>query len=229
MSHTHHNSEGDHKYCSHQLDLKKKKTAWVLLISLLTMILEISFGYITNSMALLSDGWHMFSHVFAIGASWLAYKYVIRQKSKVKSVDTAKSLSYVGLFNAVALVFVAVHVIVECVERFNHPLNIQYREAIVVAVIGLIVNLLSAKILHHNEEQSDQNLRAAYLHILTDILTSALALVALIIGLYWGVSNIDSIVGIVGALVILNWSRSSITSSIKEIKHEKASKTYTKL
>ncbi len=222
MGHTHHHSHEDHKYCSHQLDLKKKKTAWVLLISLLTMILEISFGYITNSMALLSDGWHMSSHVVAIGASWLAYQYVIRKQNREKKIDTGKALSFVGLFNAIALAVIAVHVIIECIERFNHPLDIQYREAIMVAIIGLMVNLLSAKILHHHDEHTDQNLKAAYLHVLADVLTSALALVALVVGLYWGVNNIDTIVGIIGSLVILNWSRSIIIHSIKEIKHEKA-------
>ena len=222
MGHSHHHSHEDHKYCSHQLDLKKKKTAWVLLISLLTMILEIAFGYITNSMALLSDGWHMFSHVVAIGASWLAYQYVIRQNTKGNTVNTAKFLSYIGLFNAIALTFVAVHVIIECIERFNHPLDIQYREAILVAIIGLVVNLLSAKILHHHEEQSDHNLKAAYLHVLADVLTSALALVALVVGFYWDISNIDTIVGVIGSLVILNWSKNIIIHSVKEIKHEKA-------
>ena len=222
MTHLHHHAHEDHKYCTHQLDLKKRKTAWVLLISLLTMILEISFGYLTNSMALLSDGWHMSSHVVAIGASWLAYQYVIRMRNKGKEVNTSKSLSYVGFFNALALAFITITVIYECIGRFNHPLHIQYREAIWVAIIGLIVNLLSVKILHHHEEQSDHNMRAAYLHVLADVLTSALALIALIVGFYFDVSNIDTAVGIVGSLVILNWSKNIIVHSLKEIKHGKS-------
>ncbi len=220
MAHTHNHSHHDHKYGAHQLDLKKRKTALVLIISLVTMVLEIVYGYSTNSMALLSDGWHMSSHVVAIGASWLAYQYVIYKQANGQPVNTAKTLSYVGLFNAIALIFIAVHVIIECIERFNNPLKIIFDEAIAVAIIGLVVNLLSVKILHHHEEHSDQNLRAAYMHVLADVLTSALALVALTVGYFTSITNIDTAVGLLGGLVILNWSRSIITQSIKEIKHE---------
>ncbi len=223
MGHSHHN-HGDHKYGNHQLDLKKRKTAWVLLISLATMLLEISFGYITNSVALLSDGWHMASHVVAIGASWLAYRYVLRKQGEGKSVDTAKALSAVGLLNASALAIIAVSVIYECIMRFSEVVDIQYKEAIWVSLIGLIVNLASAKILHHDDEHSDDNLRAAYLHVLADVLTSALALVALVVGYFSNISNIDTAVGIFGSLVILNWSRKIITRSIKEIRNEKRNK-----
>lgn len=218
--HHHHHSE-DHKYCSHQLDLKKRKTAWVLLISLVTMVLEISFGYITNSMALLSDGWHMASHVVAIGASWLAYQYVLRNEKKGRKVNTEKTLSYVGLLNAMVLAIIAISVIIGCINRFNQVVDIQFKEAIMVASVGLIVNIISAKILHHHDHQTDHNLKAAYLHVISDVLTSALAIVALIIGFYWGVTKIDNIVGILGSLIILNWSRSIIVHSFKELKATK--------
>ena len=219
----HHNHEHsvDHKYCSHQLDLKKRKTAWVLLISLITMVLEIYFGYITNSMALLSDGWHMASHVVAIGASWLAYQYVIQMDKKGKHVNTGKTLSYVGLFNALVLAIIAISVIFSCISRFNEDVVIHYEEAIVVAIIGLVVNIISAKILHHHDEHTDHNLKAAYLHVISDVLTSTLAIVALIIGFYWGINRIDAIVGIIGSLVIINWARGIILHSFKEIKSNK--------
>lgn len=219
MGHNHTHST-DHKYCSNQLDLKKRKTAWVLLISLITMILEISFGYITNSMALLSDGWHMASHVVAIGASWLAYRYVTRKEKKGEHINTGKTLSYVGFFNATVLAIIAITVIINCINRFNESVEIHYEEAIVVSIIGLIVNLLSAKILHHHDEHSDHNLRAAYIHVISDVLTSALAIIALLVGFYWGITKTDTIVGIIGSLVILNWAKSIILQSYKEIKTE---------
>ena len=215
--HHHHGHDHDHKYCSHQLDVKKRKTAWVLLISFLTMVLEISYGYIANSMSLLSDGWHMSSHVVAIGASWLAYQYVTWQQEKGRTVDPSKILSYVGLVNAMVLAIIAVSMIVECFKRFNVPHEIQYREAIIVAIIGLLVNLLSVKILHHDEESTDHNLRATYLHVLADVLTSALALIALFIGFYFDVTNLDTIVGIIGSLVILYWAKNIIYHSVREI------------
>ena len=219
MEHKHNHSH-DHKYCSHQLDLKKRKTAWVLLISLVTMLLEISYGYITNSMALLSDGWHMSSHVVAIGASWLAYQYVIHKGKTEQEVNTAKILSYVGLFNALVLALIAISVIISCVRRFNQSVEIVYEEAILVSIIGLIVNILSAKILHHHDDHTDHNLRAAYIHVISDVLTSALAVVALIAGFYWGITKIDTLVGILGSLIILNWSRTIIKHSYNEIKAE---------
>ncbi len=212
-----HNHDHDHRYCSHQLDVKKTKTAWVLLISFMTMILEISYGYLANSMSLLSDGWHMASHVVAIGASWLAYHYVTRQQANGKSVDPSKTLSYVGLINALVLTVIAIFMIIECVKRFNIPYDIKYKEAIIVAIIGLSVNLLSAKILHHDEESTDHNLRATYLHVLADVLTSSLALFALIIGYYFELSNLDTIVGVIGSLVILYWAKNIIFQSIREI------------
>lgn len=213
----HHHHDHDHKYCAHQLDIKKRKTTWVLLITLLTMVLEISYGYIANSMSLLSDGWHMSSHVVAFGASWLAYHYVTRQQAKGLSVDPSKTLSYVGLINALVLAIIAIFMIIECVKRFNIPLDIKYKEAIIVAAIGLIVNLISAKILHHDEESTDHNLKAAYIHVLADVLTSALALTALVVGFYFDIANLDTIVGIFGSLVILYWAKSIIKHSIREI------------
>lgn len=212
----HHHSH-DHKHCTHQLALKKKKTGWVLLISLVTMLVEISFGYFTKSMALLSDGWHMTTHVIAIGAGWCAYQYVLYQHKKGNEVNTSKTLAYVGFLNALALAIIAITVFVECIERFCAPIGIKYEEAILVSIIGLIVNLVSAKILHHEEEHSDHNLRAAYLHVIADILTSVLALMALFAGYYFQLYKADAVVGIIGSLVILLWARGIIINSYKEI------------
>jgi cation diffusion facilitator family transporter len=209
---------GQHHDHNH-LQLKSKKTGWVLVISIATMLLEISFGYLTNSMALLSDGWHMSSHVIAIGASWLTYKYVLKQQSINKKINPDRILSITGFINASVLAFIAIFVIVESIERFCNPVSIQYSEALVVAFIGLIVNVTSAKILHHEEEHSDHNLRATYLHILADILTSVLAIIALFGGLYFQLYKGDAVVGIIGSLVILLWSKKIIRNSYNQIFH----------
>jgi cation diffusion facilitator family transporter len=212
-----HHHDNNHKHCTHQLNLKRSKTGWVLLISLVIMVLEISYGYITNSMALLSDGWHMASHVVAIGASWLAYQYVLIEHKTEQDVSTSKILAYVGFFNALALAIIAVIVFAESIHRFCNPRDIKYTEAILVSFIGLIVNLVSAKILHQDENLSDHNLRAAYLHVLADVLTSTLALLALFVGFYFRLYQADAIVGIIGAIIILNWARGIIINSGKEI------------
>ena len=217
MKHQHHPHDHNH------LHIKSKKTGWVLLISIMTMLLEIIFGYLTNSMALLSDGWHMTSHVVAIGAGWLTYKYVIHQHKINKEVNTNKILSLTGLVNATALAGIAIVVFIESIERFCNPVSIKYTDAIVVAFIGLIVNVASAKILHHEEEHSDHNLKATYLHIIADILTSILALIALFGGLYFHFYKGDAIVGIIGSLAILHWSRSIIMNAYKQVFHNQNS------
>jgi cation diffusion facilitator family transporter len=103
------------------------------------------------------------------------------------------------------------------IQRFCEPVQVKYTEAIMVSIIGLIVNIFSAKILHHDEEHSDHNLKATYLHILADILTSVLALLALLSGLLFKFHNADAIVGIVGAIVIIFWAKSIIVSAWKTI------------
>lgn len=214
MKHSH---SHDQKHSAHQINLKKKKTGYVVLISLITMVLEISFGYFTNSMALLSEGWHMASHVIAIGAGWLAYHYVSYQHKKQNNVDTSKTLSYVGFINALVLALIAILIFTESIERCYNPVDIKYNEAILISIIGLIVNVLSAKILHHDEHHSDHNLKAAYLHVIADVLTSVLAIVALFIGLYFHIIKADAVVGIIGAIVIMYWAKGIIVQSGKEI------------
>ena len=196
----------------------------VVLITAITMALEIFFGYWTNSMALLADGWHMASHVLALALTWLAY-FVSRKYSNTEkySFDTKKLLSLSGFLSAVALLFVAVFMSVESVSRLFNPLEIQFREAILVAFLGLIVNLLSAFILHggHND---DHNIRSAYLHVLADALTSIAAIVALTAGVIWKMYWLDCAVGIVGAVVITKWAMSLLWSAGKVLVDFKRSK-----
>jgi cation diffusion facilitator family transporter len=189
----------------------------VVLITSVTMVLEIFFGYWTNSMALLADGWHMASHVFALALTWLAY-YAARKYSETEkyTFDSNKLLSLSGFLSAVGLLAVAVVMTVESVARLFNPLEIRFSEAIIVAILGLVVNLASAFVLHggHND---DHNIRAAYLHVLADALTSIAAIVALTAGLIWKIYWLDCVVGIVGAVVITKWAVSLMWNTGKEI------------
>jgi len=172
------------------------------------MVLEIFFGYWTNSMALLADGWHMASHVFALSLSWLAY-FTARKYSNTKkyTFDSQKLLSLSGFLSAAGLLIVAVFMSVEAISRLFNPLEIQFRPAIIVTVSGLIVNLISAFVLHGGRHD-DHNIRGAYLHVLADALTSIFAIVALTAGIIWKICWLDCIVGIVGAVVITKWALS---------------------
>lgn len=162
----------------------EKKTAFVVLFSATTMVLEIIFGLYSKSMALLADGIHMGSHVLAIGLSWGAYVLVRHlQKKKSNNVDNDKVLSLSAYTSGVLLLIFALFIIVEAIERFINPVGeIRYIEAMIVAVVGMIVNLICALVLHekhehkhghsHGHEHEDYNRHSAYLHVLADALTS---------------------------------------------------------
>ncbi len=147
----------------------EKKTLWVVLLTAVTMIVEIIFGLSTKSMALLADGIHMGSHVLAIGMSWVAY-IIVRKTSNNKKFtgNSNKILSLSGYTSGLLLLVFALVIMFEAIERFFTPQDIVYKEAILVAIIGLVVNIASAFLLHHDHEHSDHNIKAAYLHVIAE-------------------------------------------------------------
>ena len=185
----------------------EKKTLWVVLLTAVTMVVEIVFGLTTKSMALLADGIHMGSHVLAIGLSWLAY-VLVRKLSKRESFNgnSDKILSLSGYSSGLMLLLFAIVIIIEAVERFYNPADIVYKEAIAVAIIGLLVNIASAFLLHHDHQHSDHNIKAAYLHVIADALTSLSAILGLFVAMIWDIPFIDTIAAIVSSLVIIKWS-----------------------
>lgn len=202
----------DHQH-SHE-----NKTKWVVFLTAVTMIIEIFFGITTGSMALLADGIHMGSHVLAIGLSWIAYIFVRRlSKSKTFSGNTQKILSLSGYSSGLMLFIFALVILIEAVKRFITPVDINYEDAIFVAIIGLVVNIASAIILHHKDEESDHNIKAAYLHVLADALTSLSAILGLTAALIWNISYIDSIAAIISSFVIIRWSVGLVLSSGKSL------------
>jgi len=185
----------------------ESKTMWVVIITAITMVVEISYGLTTNSMALLADGIHMGSHVLAIGLGWLAYVFVRKVSTNEDFTgDSAKILSLSGYSSGLMLLIFAFVIMLEAIQRFYYPVDISYKDAITVAFIGLFVNLISAYILHHDHESSDHNIRAAYLHVLADALTSVSAIIGLIIAMVWEISYIDTIAAILSSFVIIKWS-----------------------
>ena len=214
----------DHDYLGHAHDRNERRTRWVVLLSAVMMAAEITVGMLTGSMALTADGWHMATHTLALGVSALAYWLARRWSTDpLYSFGTGKVGSLAGFASALALAAVAIGIAVESVSRFFEPRQIDYAEAILVAVLGLLVNLVSAALLHdgghghdhgheHDHEHGghhhhhDHNLRSAYLHVVADALTSVLAIAALAAGKFAGWSWLDPAVGLVGALVIIRWS-----------------------
>lgn len=185
----------------------ENKTMWVVLLTAITMVVEIIFGLTTKSMALLADGIHMGSHVLAIGLSWVAY-IIVRKVSKNDSFkgNSNKILSLSGYSSGLMLLIFAVVIMVEAVQRFYNPVEIVYKEAILVAIIGLAVNIASAFLLHHDHEHSDHNIKAAYLHVIADALTSVSAIIGLTAAMIWEIPFIDTIAALISSLVIIKWS-----------------------
>ena len=178
------------------------------------MLLEIVIGYYSNSMALTAEGWHMSTHVFAIGLTWAAYFFTRKYGSSQKiSFQSDRLLSLSGFTSAIVLQIIAVIMALESVDRLIHPLPIKFGEAIIVAVIGLMVNTISALLLKHDHDHQDDNIRAAYLHVLADGLTSLTAIIALSIGLFFRLYWLDALSGIIGSIVITSWAVQLIKGS----------------
>lgn len=189
-----------------------------------TMVVEIIAGWLTGSMALLADGIHMGSHVLAIGLSWTAYVLVQRLSAKPSFTGNKnKILTLAGYTSGLILLIFAGMIIAGAIGRFVNPRVIEYREAIMIAVIGLGVNVLSAFLLHHDNEERDNNIRAAYIHVLADAVTSVAAILGLVTAMIWGLPYVDAIAALISSAVIIKWSVGLLRDSGRELISETVS------
>lgn len=208
----------------------ERRTFYVVVLTAAAMVVEIAAGWLFNSMALLADGWHMATHAGALGIAVFAYRFARRNADNRRFTFGVGKVEVLGGYtSAIVLGLVALMMVWESVERMVNPLAISYDEAMLVAALGLVVNLVSAWMLHggaghghhhgHGHEHShhhhshshahhhhDSNLRAAYLHVIADALTSVLAIVALLCGKAFGWGWMDAAMGIVGAVIISKWA-----------------------
>jgi cation diffusion facilitator family transporter len=192
----------------------ERNTQRVIALTGVTMVVEIAAGSVFNSMALLADGWHMASHASALGITAFAYFYARRHADDSRYTFGTWKVGVLGGFSsAVILGVIALLIAWESLGRLWEPVAIRFNEAILVACVGLAVNLLSAFMLrdHHDESghtahHHDHNLRAAYLHVLADALTSVFAIFALLTGKLFGWIWMDPAMGVVGSVIIARWS-----------------------
>lgn len=213
-----HTWQPDHGVASDQVAHSERRTRWVVLLAVATMAVELAVGSATHSLALLADGWHMASHVGALGLSLLAYWYARRhQHARAFSFGTGKVYALAGYTSAVALGIVALLMLWESGQRLITPVTVSYDAALTVAVIGLGANLISAWLLEHDEGSDDHNARAAYLHVVADALTSLLAIGALASGKWLGWTQLDATAGLLGGAVILWWSAGLLRGSSRQL------------
>lgn len=239
--HDHHHHHDDHPAGGHahvflgEHHSRNERKVWlVIALTAVTMVAEIVAGTVYGSMALLADGWHMSTHAGAMLIAAGAYWYARREAHNARfTFGTGKLGDLSGFASAIALALIALLIAVESLWRLVSPGAIAFDQAILVAVLGLVVNLASAWLLkdtdhHHHDAHhahhaghhgahhhhghhghhagADNNLRAAYLHVLADALTSVLAIVALLLGRAYGLVWLDPVMGVVGGLVIARWS-----------------------
>ena len=215
----------------------ERGTRLVLWITVAAMGIEIAAGLWFNSMALLADGWHMSSHALAIGLSAFAYATARRYARDPRFAFGTWKLEILGGFaSAIVLLGVAALMLFGSVERLLAPQAVRYQEAMAVALLGLLVNLLCAKILgkahhhahapheahhdhdhheHDHHDHHDLNLRSAYFHVVADAATSVLAIVALAGGWFYGWAWLDPAMGIVGAVLVAVWAKGLIAQTSK--------------
>jgi cation diffusion facilitator family transporter len=191
------------------------------LVTAVFMVVEIGAGFLYRSMALLADGVHMATHVGALGLAAGAYWLARRHAGNARfSFGSGKFGDLAAFSSAIVLGLTALAVAGEAIERLLHPAQVAYGDALLIACIGLGVNLVSAFILkddHHHDHGhdhahadhhhgSDNNMRAAYVHVLADAITSVLAIVGLLAGRFYGLVWMDSAMALIGVGVILSWS-----------------------
>ncbi len=225
----------DHFFLGSDHQRNERKVWLVIALTASMMLVEIVAGTLYGSMALVADGWHMSTHAGAMLIAVLAYRFARRHAGNPRfTFGTGKLGDLAGFASAIVLALIALLIGWESLVRLTQPIHIDFNQAIAVAVVGLGVNLVCAWLLkddhahhhhhghehHHSNDEHhapgkgrDNNLRAAYLHVLADALTSVLAILALLLGRSYGWSWADPAMGVVGALVIARWSWGLIRDS----------------
>lgn len=205
---------------SHEItNENEKKTLFVIILTVVTMFAEILYGYLTHSMALLADGYHMGTHALALGLTYAAYILIRKFKDSPLFPNGTDKIGMLAAYtSSLFLGLTGIWIIFEAVKRLVNPVQIQFGEAIFVAVIGFVVNGICILIMNnehnHKEDKEDYNFKAAYYHILADALTSILAISALLVGKFLNIICLDSIVGVIGGALILKWAIGLVRNTV---------------
>ncbi len=210
----------------HQFDegnpLGQKRILLATILTAFMMLVEVIGGWIYKSMALLADGWHMSSHMLALGLAYFAYRTARRYAQDHRfSFGTWKIEILAGYSSAILLMVVAVLMALQSIERLLNPIDILYNQAIPIAILGLVINLICAWLLHedhhhhhhdhvHENEQMhtehDLNQKAAFMHVVADAVTSVFAIIALFAAKYLDWTFLDAALGVIGSILVAKWA-----------------------
>lgn len=224
--HTTDDQKHSHVFLGERHEHYERKTRIVIAVTATMMVAEIIGGTLLGSMALVADGWHMSTHAGALAISAFAYMYARQHKHDPDfAFGTGKLGDLAGFTSAIVLAMVSIFIVYQALQRLITPVPIIFGEAIAVATIGLVVNVVSALLLHdgnhahdHHDDHAhknipsnhhhhrDNNIRSAYIHIIADAAISVMAIVGLLCGWIYGWIWMDPIMGVIGALVIANWA-----------------------
>lgn len=218
--HTHHFDDGN--------PLAQKRILMATILTAVMMLLEVIGGWIFQSMALLADGWHMSSHMLALGLAYFAYRAARHYAHDQRfSFGTWKIEILAGYSSAILLMVVAGFMAFHSIQRLFSPVQIHYNEAIPIAILGLLVNLICAWLLHDGHHHDhvvevhshhhDLNQKAAFMHVVADAVTSIFAIIALIFGKYLGWDFLDAALGIVGSILVAKWALSLMQETGKTL------------
>ncbi|MCD7781007.1 MAG: cation diffusion facilitator family transporter [Candidatus Gastranaerophilales bacterium] len=196
----------------------------VIIFTIIAMIGEIAFGYITKSMSLLAEGFHMSVHVLTLGLTYVAYILARKLKNSTMFINGTSKIGVLAGYTSSLFLFVTgIGIMLESAMRFIHPEEIQFTEAIYASIFALIINYICIAVmenkfhLHHSEENEseDYNYKAAYYHILSDVLMSVLTIIALVVGKHYNCIHLDALAGIFGAVLIIVWAGKLLKNTVK--------------
>lgn len=203
---------------------KERKILAVIALTVFAMIFEITFGYITKSMGLIAQGYHMSVHVLTLTLTYIAYVFARKYRYSERFENgTSKIGVLAGYTSALFLGFAGFHILHEAFHRFFHATEIHFTQAIYAAIFALVINYICISIMegnfnlheHKHKNKKDYNYKAAYYHILADVLVSLLTIIALLLGKYFNCIHLDALTGILGAILILAWAGKLIKNTVK--------------
>jgi len=206
-SHHHHHEHEEHEH-GHSHDHRgtdKKVLKWALSITLVTMFLEFFYGFMSNSLALVSDAIHMFTHSFALIISLIAIIIASKKAPIAKTFGFYRTEVLAAFLNGITIVLSIIWILYEAVMRFLNPQTIDIKTAMVVAIIGLIVNIITGVILMQGDK-NNINLKSAFVHMLSDALSSVAIIIGYIVIHFTSWYFVDVVLAVIVAIVIGKWA-----------------------